>query len=78
MPHFPYQLGHALASADLKQQGREEHVAGQAQYNAARTQGATGGTVDHVAGKKDAILGSLGGGHGMHYISLFCSCYNLL
>ena len=64
MRHFSYQLGRTFASADLEQQGREERLAGEAQYNAARTQEVPESTGDRVPG----MTGPIGGGPGMQYI----------
>jgi len=50
-----------MGSTTLQQHGQEEHAAGQAEENQAKTQGYVEGLKDRVAGAKDSMLGSMTG-----------------
>jgi len=50
-----------MGSTTLQQHGQEEHAAGQAEENQAKTQGYVEGFKDRVAGAKDSMLGSMTG-----------------
>ncbi|KAL9710104.1 hypothetical protein Ac2012v2_006400 [Leucoagaricus gongylophorus] len=54
-------LGNMMGSTTLQQHGQEEHAAGQAEENQAKTQGYVEGLKDRVAGAKDSMLGSMTG-----------------
>ncbi|KAJ7599372.1 hypothetical protein C8J56DRAFT_1158301 [Mycena floridula] len=52
-------IGNLTGSKPWQDSGREEHVAGEAEYNAALAKGYIDGTVDRIEGKKDAVVGAL-------------------
>lgn len=41
--------------------GKQEHASGETEYNAARAKGYAEGTVDHLGGKKDTVVGAVAG-----------------
>jgi uncharacterized protein YjbJ (UPF0337 family) len=54
-------LGNVFGSTNLQKKGKNEHAAGEAEYNAARDRGYAEGTVDRVTGKKDQVVGAVSG-----------------
>ncbi|KAG2008558.1 hypothetical protein CC2G_013979 [Coprinopsis cinerea AmutBmut pab1-1] len=54
-------LGNVFGSTNMQQKGKNEHAAGEAEYNAARAHGYAEGTQDRVLGKKDQVVGSATG-----------------
>ncbi len=54
-------VGNLTGSTAWQQSGKEEHVAGEAEYNAAQAKGYAEGTVDRLTGKKDAVVGAVTG-----------------
>lgn len=54
-------VGGMTGSTDWQQSGKQEKVAGEAEYKAAQTQGYTQGTADRLHGTKDSVLGSVTG-----------------
>ncbi|KZT26794.1 mismatched base pair and cruciform DNA recognition protein [Neolentinus lepideus HHB14362 ss-1] len=54
-------LGNVTHATGLQRSGREEHAAGEAEYNAARAKGYAEGTVDRASGKKDTVVGAVTG-----------------
>ena len=45
----------------MQRSGREEHAAGEAEYNAARAKGYVEGTKDRAVGYKDPVAGAVMG-----------------
>lgn len=54
-------IGNATGWESWQTSGREEHSAGEAEYNAAQAKGYAEGTVDRMGGKADAVVGALTG-----------------
>lgn len=54
-------IGNVTGATSWQQSGREEHAAGEAEYDAARAKGYVEGGMDRVTGKKDSIVGAVTG-----------------
>jgi len=54
-------VGNATGAQSWTNSGREEHAAGESEYNAARAKGYAEGTKDRVSGKKDSVVGAATG-----------------
>ncbi|KAF7298516.1 putative Hmp1-mismatch base pair and cruciform DNA recognition protein [Mycena kentingensis (nom. inval.)] len=54
-------IGNMTGATSWQQSGKEEHAAGEAEYNAARAKDWADGGVDRLEGKKDAVFGAVTG-----------------
>ncbi|OCH88930.1 mismatched base pair and cruciform DNA recognition protein [Obba rivulosa] len=54
-------IGNLTGAQSWQQSGKEEHAAGEGEYNAAQAQGYAEGAIDRVGGRKDAVVGALSG-----------------
>jgi uncharacterized protein YjbJ (UPF0337 family) len=54
-------IGDMAGSKSWADSGRQEHTAGETEYNTARAKGYAEGTMDRLSGKKDAVIGAVTG-----------------
>jgi len=54
-------IGNVSGATTWIESGKEEHAAGEAEYNAAQAKAYVEGAADRVVGKKDAVVGALAG-----------------
>jgi len=56
-------VGKATGWESWQRDGKQEHAAGEGEYNAARAKGYAEGVGGQVKGKKDSVFGGLTGDH---------------
>lgn len=54
-------VGNVTGATSWTDSGRQEHAAGEAEYNAAQAKAWAEGVADRLEGKKDTILGAVTG-----------------
>ena len=54
-------VGNVTGATSWVDSGKQEHAAGEAEYNAAQAKAWAEGVSDRVAGKKDAVIGAVTG-----------------
>ncbi|PBK67586.1 hypothetical protein ARMSODRAFT_938221 [Armillaria solidipes] len=54
-------IGDLTGAQSWQQSGKEEHAAGEAEYNAAQAKNWAEGAADRVEGKKDSVVGAVFG-----------------
>ena len=68
-------VGNLTGATTWQQSGREEHAAGEAEYNAARAKDYVDGASDRIVGKKDAVLGAISGDHQQEISGTYISTH---
>jgi len=64
-------IGNLTGASSWTQSGKQEHAAGETEYNAAQAKGYAEGTIDRVDGKMNAIAGAITGDRAQELAGTF-------
>jgi uncharacterized protein YjbJ (UPF0337 family) len=68
-------VGNLTGAQSWQQSGKEEHAAGETEYNAARAKGYAEGTKDQAGGYKDSVVGAVTGDKTQQAAGKYLVCF---